>query len=120
MKQVIEISELWVQTIIGIHEFEKTTPQPLGFWLKVGFDASEAIASDAIEHTIDYYSLTQRLIAYVQAHPCALLERLLHRLLAHLAESDARIEWMEMAIKKPEALNDFKAMVQVEGRWQRR
>ena len=118
MKQTITIRDLWVDAIIGIHDFEKAAKQPICLTVQVQVDAANAMQSDAIADTLDYYTLTKHLIAYVKSHPTELLEKLLNELLSEVA-SFPLAESAHITIDKPKALEEFGAVVSLSGSWQR-
>ena len=116
--QCIRIADLWCDAVIGIHEEEKIRTQPLGLDVSLHFDASQAIASDVIGDTIDYFTLATAIKARVEANRHELIEGLLDALL-DLVMADSRIMDVEISIRKPEALASLGAVVSLSGQRQR-
>lgn len=63
---IIYLSELRVETIIGIFDWERKIKQVVSFDLEMATDIKKAAASDAIEDTLDYKSVAKRVISYVE------------------------------------------------------
>jgi dihydroneopterin aldolase len=77
MNMKLSITGLSVTTIIGIYPEERTTPQEIVLDIELIFDGSEAAASDNIDHTIDYYQLSETIATFVEKTDYQLLERLI-------------------------------------------
>ncbi|NOU26086.1 MAG: dihydroneopterin aldolase [Methylotenera sp.] len=57
----IFISELKVQTKLGVPEWERMMPQTIILDVEIGYDLSKACKSDAIADTIDYGAVVSRI-----------------------------------------------------------
>ncbi len=86
----IYLSDLRIDTVIGIFEWERRIRQQVRFDLEMGTDISKAAASDQIDDTLDYKSLAKRVIAFVEESQFNLVET--------LAESVARLIVTEFAV----------------------
>ncbi len=75
MDQII-IQELEVAYRVGVSEDERATPQRLMLNLELQTDFSSAGTSDRLEHTIDYFQVTRRLLAFGEGRSWRLLEKL--------------------------------------------
>ena len=53
----IKLSELTVNTIIGIWDWEKRNPQKVVFDIEMSTDISEASKSDSIKDALDYKAI---------------------------------------------------------------
>lgn len=67
---------LRIMAICGALPEEKVRAQPFDFDIDVHTDISAAGASDALDDTIDYGALTDRIVAVVAENEYTLLERL--------------------------------------------
>ena len=109
MNMSISLTELSVITIIGVYPEERVTPQELLFDIDIEFNAQKAIASDDIEHTIDYYQLSEDIAAFVQGTSYQLLERLIHDI-ADLIMSNPRSNRCRVKATKPEIISKAKSI----------
>ena len=99
----IHIKNLRLRTIIGIFPWEQQTKQDIVINVIIDFDGSKAAHSDQIADTLDYKTLTKRIICHVEQNSFALIEALVEQLLDMIMEYEqanhARVE-----IDKPGAL----------------
>ena len=72
----IRITNLKLRAIIGIYDWEREHKQDVIINITMDFDAAKACASDAIEDTLDYKTITKRIITEVEASDFFLLEKL--------------------------------------------
>jgi len=86
------IKQLRVDAIIGIHEWEKRSTQPVYIDLDLSFDCRKAAHSDDIKDALDYYAVCQKITHFVRASRFELIER--------LAEEVAQLVLKEFACKK--------------------
>ncbi len=73
------IAGLEIETVIGIYDWERNIRQPLLFDIEMDFDNRVPAASDAITDTLDYKTVSKRLIAFVSASEFGLVETLAER-----------------------------------------
>lgn len=86
----------------GVFEAERRDGQPFVIDLALGLDTSLAATSDDLHDTVDYGSLVTRVKAAVESDPVDLIETLAQRI-ADICLLDARVEWAEVTVHKPEA-----------------
>ena len=103
MQDIIFISELSVEAIIGIFDWERKIKQTLVLDIELATDIRTAAASDHIDDTIDYKTLTKRVISYVEASEFQLVETLAERVCA-LLQDEFNIAWVRLKLHKPGAL----------------
>lgn len=72
----IVIKDLGVLCRIGVPDDERAKPQRLLVTVEMGGDFSRAGASDDIQHTINYFDVSRRVIALCQEQQYRLLEKL--------------------------------------------
>jgi|DEB0MinimDraft_10_1074344.scaffolds.fasta_scaffold11888_4 dihydroneopterin aldolase len=113
----LEISNLKIDTIIGIHDHEKSEKQPLIFNIIIFYNSGTAIKSDNIKDAIDYYDLTSNLKEFISNNHYELLETLSHKILEKLSENK-RIQKAILTISKPKALEDFGAMIHISNEYE--
>jgi len=72
----IFIRDLRAETIIGIFDWERKVRQTISFDLEFPADIRKAAKTDRIEDTLNYKSVAKRVLAFVEASECALVETL--------------------------------------------
>ena len=60
MKGEIHIENLWVSTRVGVPDEERAAPQELAICLTMVPERAMAGLGDAIERTVDYFAVSQR------------------------------------------------------------
>jgi D-erythro-7,8-dihydroneopterin triphosphate epimerase len=108
----IRITNLKLRTVIGTNDWERDCKQDVVINVKIGFDASKASESDNINDTIDYKSLTKRIIQTVEPSSFYLLEKLAKCILNIIMENPL-VKKATVRIDKPLALR-FADSVSVE------
>jgi len=88
---IIYLHGLKVDCVIGVWEWERRITQSVTIDLDMGFDISNAAASDNLENTLSYKDVSKRVEVFVRESGFALVEK--------LAEEVARILLDEFAIK---------------------
>jgi FolB domain-containing protein len=72
----IVICDLEVAYRVGVSEVERAAPQRLLLSLDLEVDFERAVASDHLDHTIDYYAVTRHLLEYGKGRSWRLIEKL--------------------------------------------
>ena len=100
---MIVVSDLRLRTVIGIFDFERDRRQEVSIGFKITTDIRKAAKSDDIADTLDYKTVTKRVIDLVEESSDFLVERLVERIAKTiLAEPGA--EQVEVTLEKPGAL----------------
>lgn len=99
----IFISDLRVETVIGIYDWERKIRQPVSIDLEMGAAISKAAATDAIEDTLDYKAVSKRLIGFVGDSKFQLVETLAEKI-ADIVLSEFSVPWVRVRLSKPGAL----------------
>ncbi|HWJ11018.1 MAG TPA: dihydroneopterin aldolase [Nocardioides sp.] len=86
----------------GVFDHERRDGQVFVIDLVLGVDTRSAAASDALDDTVDYGGLVDRVVAAVQRDPVDLIETLAQRI-ADVALLDSRVEWARVTVHKPDA-----------------
>ena len=100
---MIRIKNLRVETIIGVHQWEKNRKRPVIVNLELEFDGEKAAASDNIKDTLDYDQINEMLIEEISNSNFGLIEKLCRHLLDKIM-GDKRIRRAKIEIDKPQAL----------------
>jgi 7,8-dihydroneopterin aldolase/epimerase/oxygenase len=101
---VLDIQDLRIRCIVGVHTHERKVEQDLLVDLHLEFDFSEAAHTDQIELTIDYTRLTEMLEAWIQREKFQLIETLATRACILITDEWPQISHCRIKIKKPSAL----------------
>jgi len=99
----IRIKNLRLRTYIGIKEEEINNRQDVVINVTLHYDAGEAIRNNEIDSALNYRTITKNIIAHVEGHSFALLERMTREVL-DLAMEPAAVMDAEVEIDKPHAL----------------
>jgi D-erythro-7,8-dihydroneopterin triphosphate epimerase len=100
---IIKIENLKLRTIVGIYEWEKKTKQDIVINVEIEFDGTKAIESDDIEDTVDYKSITKKIITLVEESEFNLIERIAGEAIKIIMENE-KVEKASVRVDKPGAL----------------
>ncbi len=100
---IIKIENLRLRTVVGIFDWEKKIKQDVVINIEIEFDGRSAIEKDEIEYTLDYKSITKRIISEVEEKTYNLIERIAGDVMKIVME-DGRVERATVKIDKPGAL----------------
>ena len=109
MPDRIIISDLFLRTIIGINDDERTNRQDVLVNLVLSVDTRTAGRSDDIADTVNYRTLTKDVIDLVEGSQFFLIEKLAEEI-AQLCLRDDRVEDVTVTIGKPAALRFAKSV----------
>jgi dihydroneopterin aldolase len=96
---IIFLGGLEVETLIGIYAWERQKKQTIVLDIEMAFDIAEAAASDAIEDTLDYKAVTERVIDFVENSEFFLIEKLIEEI-ATLLRTEFGIAWLRIKLNK--------------------
>jgi FolB domain-containing protein len=99
----IEIKDLLLRGIVGINEWEREKPQDILLNLTLFADLATAGASDRIEDTINYRTLTKQVIEHVEGSARFTVEALAADV-ARICLADPRVRRVRVRVEKPGAL----------------
>lgn len=103
MRDVIEIRDLHLRTIIGINDWERRERQDVLVHLRLYTDTRQAGKTDDIRDTLDYKAITKRVIALVEGAQFYLVEKLAEEI-ARLCIVEFGVPEVEVGVEKPGAL----------------
>lgn len=103
------IDDLRIQTVIGIFDWEREITQTISLDLQMAFDISRAGETDAIEDTLDYKSVSKRLIQFVEASEFQLVEALAEHC-ARIILEEFPVTWLRLKLSKPGAVRGSSAV----------
>lgn len=99
----IFLSELKVETVIGIWEWERKIRQTVIIDLEMSADISKAAATDQVEDTLNYKSVAKRVQSFVADSSFQLVETLAERI-AEIVREEFNVEWVKVRVNKPGAI----------------
>ena len=100
---ILRIKNLRLRTIIGVNDWERKEKQDVVINVEMELAAHEAVESDRIESTLDYKTLTKRIIREVEQSNYYLLEKLAHHILQTVL-GERRVKRATVEVDKPSAL----------------
>lgn len=99
----ILIRDLLVRGIIGLNDWEREKKQDILINLALEVDTRAAAASDDIEDSLNYRSLTKAIVAHVESSTRFLVEALASDI-ARIAVIDFAADRVQVRVEKPGAL----------------
>ena len=99
----IFLSELKVETVIGIWEWERKIRQTVIIDLEMSADIAKAAATDQVEDTLNYKSVAKRIQSFVADSSFQLVETLAERI-AGIVREEFDVEWVKVRVNKPGAI----------------
>jgi dihydroneopterin aldolase len=103
------IEGLQIEALIGIYDWERRIRQPLVFDIEMAFENRKPAATDAIEDTLDYKSVSKRVIAFVTASDFGLVETLAERCAALILD-EFGVQHVRLKLSKPGAVRGARAV----------
>jgi dihydroneopterin aldolase len=105
---VIFISELRLETLVGIYDWEKKVPQKIQLDLEIGLPARKS-KTIQLSDTIDYAAVVSRIEATLAEVHFDLLEKLAEHL-AELVMREFRSPWVKVSVAKLAPLKNVKRL----------
>ncbi len=99
----IYINDLRIETIIGINGWERKTKQTVVLDIEMGADIRKASASDAVEDTLNYKSVAERLISFIGESEFELVETLAEQI-SDILLNEFNVPWLRLKLNKQGAL----------------
>lgn len=102
---VIFIRNLRLATTIGVHQWERGIRQTVVISLEMAFDNRRASASDRVEDTLDYATISDDLRQFVEQSEYQLVESLAEAIGERLMSKFA-LPWLRLTLEKLGAVRD--------------
>ncbi len=100
---IIYISDLRADAVIGVYDWERRITQTLSFDIELGTDIRKAAATDALDNTINYKAVAKRVRAFVQESRFQLVETLAERVATVLLD-EFGVRWVKLRVNKAGAV----------------
>ena len=101
----IILTDLRIDAVIGIWDWEKRNPQTISIDLEMQTDTKKASQSDSIEDALDYKAVSKRVKQFIQASQFNLIETLAENVVKIILE-EFDVNWLKLRISKPFAIRD--------------
>ena len=103
----IVLTDLRVDAVIGIWDWEKRNSQSISIDLEMQTDTKKISQSDSIEDALDYKAVSKRAKQFIQDSQFNLIETLAENL-AKIILEEFDVQWLKLSISKPYAIRDSK------------
>ena len=100
---IIFLGGLKIETIIGIYDWERETRQTVVLDIEMAFDLQKAAETDDIQYTLDYKTVSKRIIAFVEASQFFLVEKLISEI-ADIICNEFNVPWVKITLNKKGAI----------------
>jgi dihydroneopterin aldolase len=105
----IFISELKIETLIGVYAWEKQVPQTIQLDLEVGLPGEHAAQSGRLDDTIDYSKIVGRIEQLLHDQHFDLLEKAAEAIAAMILQ-EFGAPWLRLSIAKLSALRNVRKL----------
>jgi len=104
---IVYISDLRIETIIGIYDWEREIRQIVSIDLKMATDNRKAAATESIDDALNYKAVAKRLIQFAEESEFQLVETLAERM-AEIILEEFDVDWLRLKLGKPGAVTGSK------------
>jgi len=106
---IVFISDLDIDTVIGIFDWEREIRQTVRLNIEMNADIARAASTDHIDDTLDYKAVSKRMISFVQASEFGLVETLAERC-AEIILDEFPVQWLRLRLDKPGAVRGSRSV----------
>jgi dihydroneopterin aldolase len=99
----ISVEGLALEVIIGVHEWEQTTPQPVLIDVDLYTDTTAAANTDDLTKTLSYGDIARTVTSFAERSRFKLIETLAEQLAA-LILADYAVDRIRVRVSKPQAV----------------
>ncbi len=101
---IIFLGGLEIETIIGIYDWERVTKQTVILDIEMAFDIEKAAETDDIQYTLDYKTVSRRIVSFVEASQFFLVEKLISEI-AKIIRNEFNVPWVKITLNKKGAIS---------------
>jgi len=98
----IFVHGLTTECVIGFIDWERRVKQTVVVDLELSADCRRAALTDEVADTLDYRKVVKRVLAFIEASECHLIETLAERL-ARVVLEEFGLDWVRISLSKPGA-----------------
>jgi 7,8-dihydroneopterin aldolase/epimerase/oxygenase len=102
---IIFLSGLNIDTVIGIYDWERKIKQTVVLDIEMAFGIQKAADTDDIQYTLDYKTVYDRIIAFVEASEFFLVEKLIAEI-ANIIRNEFNVPWVKITLNKKGAIGN--------------
>lgn len=100
---IVFVDGLSVETVIGIYDWEREIRQRVVLDLEMATDIRLAATSEDIDNTLNYKTVCDRLVEFVEHSDFLLVETLAEEVAA-LVMQEFPVPWLKLKVTKPTAI----------------
>ncbi|MFZ2168045.1 MAG: dihydroneopterin aldolase [Methylococcaceae bacterium] len=100
---IIFLGGLEIETIIGIYDWERETKQTVVLDIEMAVDIQKAAETDDIQFTLDYKTVSKRIIGFVESSQFFLVEKLITEI-ANIIRNEFDVPWVKITLNKKGAI----------------
>ncbi|MGZ8162110.1 MAG: dihydroneopterin aldolase [Methylobacter sp.] len=100
---IIFLGGLEIETIIGIYDWERKIKQTVVLDIEMAFDIQKAAETDDIQYTLDYKTVSKRIISFVEESRFLLVEKLITEI-ADIVRNEFNVPWVKITLNKKGAI----------------
>lgn len=100
---IIFLGGLEIETIIGIYDWERITKQKVILDIEMAFDIGKAAETDDIAYTLDYKTVSKRIVSFVENSEFYLVEKLIVEV-ANIIRNEFGVSWVKITLNKKGAI----------------
>lgn len=104
---IIYLTDLRIDTVIGVFDWEKRIKQTLILDLEMGTDIRKAGATDDLQYTLDYGEVAKRVVSFVEESRFDLIESVAEGV-ANIILNEFKVPWMRLKINKKGAVENVR------------
>jgi len=112
MKDMVYLNDLHVDTVIGIHDWEKQIKQRLILNIEMSTDCKLVSTTDDLTHATDYYAASQLIKEYLENNDHQMIETVAEVIAGKLID-EFRLETVTVSVTKPGAVPGCQVGVKV-------
>jgi dihydroneopterin aldolase len=101
---IIFLGGLEIETVIGIYDWERKIKQKIFLDIEMAFDIKKAAATDDIAYTLDYKSVSDRIVSFVESSEFYLVEKLIEEI-SNILLTEFPIPWVKITLNKKGAIS---------------
>ncbi len=99
----IFLTDMRVETVVGIWDWERKIRQTVSIDLEMGYDIRPAAETDSIEDTLNYKAVAKRVQKFVADSSFQLVETMAEKIAALILD-EFDIAWVQVRVNKPGAI----------------
>lgn len=102
---IIFINQLELETVIGIHDWERENKQPIILDIEIGCSIEAAVKSDRIDDSIDYFNVCERMKQLAASHQHELVESFVEKA-SQIILHEFGAQHVKIQLSKPNAVKE--------------